>query len=80
MQAQLAPDVILYDLPPLLAGDDVTGFLPNLDCVLLVIGGGLTKPSEVTECERMLEDHCPLLGVVLNMDEGVSVKRYAYDQ
>ena len=64
----------------MLAGDDVTGFLPNLDCVLLVIGGGLTKPSEVTECERILEDnHCPLLGVVLNRGEGVNIRRYAYD-
>ena len=79
MQAQLQPDVILYDLPPMLAGDDVMGFLPNLDCVLMVIGGGLSKPAEVTECERMLEDHCPLLGVLLNMDEGASIERYAYD-
>ena len=80
MQAQLDPDVVLYDLPPMLSGDDVTGFLPNLDCVLLVIGGGLTRPSEVTECERLLEEHhCPLLGVVLNKGEGVNIKRYAYD-
>lgn len=79
MQAQLQPDVILYDLPPILAGDDVTGFLPNLDCVLLVIGGGITKPAEVTECERLLEDQCPLLGVLLNRGEGVSISRYAYD-
>lgn len=79
MQAQLAPDVILYDLPPMLAGDDVTGFLPNLDCVLLVVGGGLTRPADVAECERLLEDHCPLLGVVLNRGEGVNVRHYAYD-
>lgn len=79
MQAQLAPDVILYDLPPMLAGDDVTGFLPNLDCMLLVVGGGLSKPADVAECERLLEDHCPLLGVVLNRGEGVNVKHYAYD-
>ena len=80
MQAQLQPDVTIYDLPPMLAGDDVTGFLPNLDGVLLVVGGGLTKPVEVSECERLLADNdCPLLGVVLNKGEGVNIRRYAYD-
>ena len=30
------PDVIIYDLPPMLMSDDVMAFLPHLDCVLLV--------------------------------------------
>ena len=80
LQAQFEPDAVLYDLPPMLAGDDVMGFLPNLDGMLLVIGGGVTRPAEVAECERLLADNdCPLLGVILNKGEGVNIKRYAYD-
>lgn len=77
-QALLQPNVVIYDLPPMLACDDVMGFLPQLDCVLLVVGGGKTRASDVTECERMLADQSQLLGVVLNQAEGVSTRQYGY--
>ena len=77
-QELLKPDVVIYDLPPMLVCDDVMGFLPHLDCVLLIIGGGKTRAADVTECERMLADQTPILGVVLNNAEGVSTKQYGY--
>jgi Mrp family chromosome partitioning ATPase len=76
---RLAPDVVIYDLPPMLTGDDVLGFLPQLDCVLLVVGGGRTRPEQVTECERLLADQIHLLGVLLNQAEGANSSLYAYE-
>ncbi|MEM7683613.1 MAG: CpsD/CapB family tyrosine-protein kinase [Pseudomonadota bacterium] len=78
MHARLAPDIVIYDLPPMLAADDVLGFLPQLDCVLLVVGGGKTRPDEVTECERLLADQTHLLGVLMNKAEDASTSRYGY--
>lgn len=78
MHDLLAPDVVIYDLPPMLACADVMGFLPQLDCVLLVVGGGKTRASDVTECERLLGDQTQLLGVILNEAEGVSKSQYGY--
>lgn len=78
MRAKLAPNIIIYDLPPMLAADDVMGFLPQLDCVLLVVGGGTTRPDEITECERLLADQTHLLGVLLNKSEDANTSRYGY--
>ena len=78
MITQLAPNVVIYDLPPMLVCDDVMGFLPQLDCILVVIGGGLTKPSEITECENLLQDQCPILGMVLNRAERASAEKSQY--
>lgn len=78
MRAALNPALVIYDLPPMLSCDDVFGFLPQLDCVLLIVGGGTTKGSEVTECERLLADQTHLLGVLLNKADGASSVPYAY--
>ena len=69
MTEQFAPDVVLYDLPPALAFDDVIAFRPHFDCVLLVVGGGLTTAAEVREVHRRLGEDKPVLGVILNMAE-----------
>lgn len=78
MREVLTPDVEIYDLPPILACDDVMGFLPHVDCVLLVIGGGATRADEVAECERILSDQTHLLGVLLNKAEDPDPSQYGY--
>lgn len=78
LQARFAPDVVLYDLPPMLACDDVVGFLPQIDGLLLVIGGGITRADEVSKCERLIEQHGPLLGVIMNRAEDPAMERYTY--
>ena len=45
LRASLQPDVILYDLPPALACDDVIAFLPQVDGVLLVAAGGTARQT-----------------------------------
>lgn len=68
-QDLLIPNVTLYDLPPALTSDEVIAFLPQLDGVLLVVGGGTTTDDHIRDVERLLEDQIPLLGVVLNRAE-----------
>lgn len=73
-----APDVVLFDLPPALFYDDVIAARPLFDGVLLVVGGGLTTESEISEVERRLGDSMPVLGMVLNKAEGTDISRYTY--
>jgi len=60
--------VNLFDLPPMLPTDDTIAFLPQVDCVLLVVEDGSTKKSELEETLRLL-DRTALLGVVLNKSD-----------
>lgn len=67
LKAAFAPDVMLYDLPPMLMSDDAMAFLPHLDCMLLIAGAEKSSLDEVDKCERDLAENTNLLGVVLNM-------------
>lgn len=69
MLLHLEPEVVLYDLPPALGRDDVLSLKPHLDAVLVVTDGRHSSPAEIRACEAMLQDHIPILGVVLNRGE-----------
>ncbi len=66
VEASLAPDLMLFDLPPLIGRDDVLAFLPRVDGVLLVADGQRTLARDMTEAERLLKGRTTLVGVVLN--------------
>ena len=57
--------VIILDLPPILSSDDVIAILPQIDCVLLVAAVGLSKASEIEECNRHLQSS-DIIRIVLN--------------
>ncbi|WP_419410056.1 exopolysaccharide biosynthesis protein [Primorskyibacter sp. 2E107] len=78
IEEELAPDVVLFDLPPALYYDDVIAFRPLFDGVLLVVGGGITTEKEIKEVERRLGEETPLLGMVLNKAENTEVGKYQY--
>lgn len=78
MQSELGADLVLYDLPPALAMDDVLAFRPHLDCVLLVVGGGETRARDVREVQRRLGETLPILGVVMNKAEVDDEPGYSY--
>ena len=59
------PDIIVYDLPPMLQSDDAMAFLPQLDCVLLVAGAEKSRLDEVDKFEKDLAEQSNVLGVVL---------------
>jgi len=66
VRAQLQPDIMLFDLPPMLVSDDVLAFLPHLDCVLLIAAAERSRIDEIDKCEQDLAEHTNVLGVVLN--------------
>jgi capsular exopolysaccharide synthesis family protein len=69
--------IVLFDLPPMLASDDAMAVLPKMDCVLVIIGNGMSNKREIEECMR----HVPrdkLLGVVMNKAEGRPDQHYYY--
>lgn len=73
----MAPDVLLCDLPPMLANDDVLAFLPNVDCVILVVAAEYSTISEVDRCEQELSANTNVVGVVLNKCR-YTVDKYGY--
>lgn len=60
--------IIIFDLPPILAADDVLACIDYFDAALLVIEEGETKPDDVTKAMQMLAG-THLLGTVLNKAE-----------
>lgn len=74
----LGLDIVIYDMPPMLACDDVLSLLPEIDCILMVAGGGTTRAGEVERCAKLLEGKKPLLGVVLNEADDPGTERYYY--
>ena len=73
----LAPDVMLFDMPPMMRNDDVLAFAPLVDCVLLVAAAEASTIDEVDRCERELAEQTNVLGVVLNKCRYVTDK-YGY--
>jgi hypothetical protein len=67
--------VLVVDLPPVLAADDVMAVLPRIDCVLVVVGNGASTRKEIEETMRRLSN-THVLGVVLNKDEAPSQVNY----
>jgi len=59
----------VFDLPPVLVGDDVLAVSPELDAILLVVEEGRTKLGEV---QRVLDliPRDKLVGTVLNKSRG----------
>ncbi len=68
--------LVLFDLPPVLVGDDVVALSQNLDALLLVVADGKTQRRDLTRALALLED-VNILGVVLNMGTAVE-NQYDY--
>jgi protein-tyrosine kinase len=60
-----ARQIVLFDLPSVLAFDDARAFAPLIDCALLVVEEGETKVSDVRRALTRLES-TKILGIALN--------------
>ncbi|MDO8903158.1 CpsD/CapB family tyrosine-protein kinase [Hydrogenophaga sp.] len=67
--------IVLFDLPPVLAADDVMAILPRIDCVLMVVASGMSTEKEIEESMARLS-RANLLGVVLNKDKTPTSNAY----
>ena len=70
--------IVVYDMPPVLAHDDVLAFCPNVDAILLVVAQGKTERAALDKTMAVLSDY-EMLGIVLNMSGDLaSDSAYAY--
>ena len=60
--------LVIFDMPPILACDDVLAFSPYFDAALIVIGEGDTRRGDLERSLEVLKDK-PLLGTVLNRSD-----------
>jgi len=60
------PDIVIFDLPPMMVSDDNVAFLPTVDAGLLVSAADSTTVSQVDVCEKEMAELTNPLGVILN--------------
>ena len=65
LKARYPSRIVLFDLPPVLACDDVIAFAPYVDAALLVVEDGKTQENELKRAVELL-DSINILGTVLN--------------
>ena len=66
IEAAYKPDIVIFDLPSVLHGDDTRAFLKNADCALIVTRAHATRYSQFDITEREIAEHTNVLGVVVN--------------
>lgn len=81
IEATYAPDLMIFDMSPILIGGDTRAFLRNVDCALLVAAADRSTVKEIDVCEKEIAEHTNVLGVVLNQCRHVdeSTEYYGYD-
>ena len=57
--------IVIFDLPPILTGDDVISILPQMDAILLVAGVGTTSVAHIKECQKHIKS-TPVVRVLVN--------------
>lgn len=66
IEATYSPDIMIFDMPPMLVTDDAMAFASRVDCVLLVAAAEATTIKEIDTCEREIASQTNVMGVVLN--------------
>jgi capsular exopolysaccharide synthesis family protein len=75
LKARYPDRLVIYDLPPLLAGDDALVFLPRLDGCLLVVEERKTGAQELQRALDLLSD-AKLIGTILNKSQSENAHHY----
>lgn len=74
IQGDYKPDLMLFDMPPVLVSDETRGFLKQVDAVIIVAGAETSTVSQIDEVEREIAQYSNIAGIVLNkcrfMEEG----------
>lgn len=79
IEHQYQPDVMLFDMPPMLGSDDTHAFMQQVDCAILIAAAEGTALEQIDKCEKDLAAHVPVIGVVLNKCRYLEPARgYAY--
>ncbi len=68
MKARYHDRYVFFDFPPLLTVADAIAFIPQVDCVLLVVEAGRTPVQDINRALNLIPSE-KLLGLVLNKEE-----------
>ncbi len=66
VEADYAPDLMVFDMPPLRVSDDTVGFLAFVDCALIIAEAEQTPMTQVDITEKQVAEITNVAGVVLN--------------
>jgi protein-tyrosine kinase len=69
--------IVVFDMPPLLASDDVLAFSPHVDALLLVLAQGKTKRDDLVAARDLLQN-VNVVGAVLNQSSADVAPYYYY--
>lgn len=78
LAAELTRDpnrIVIYDMPPVLAADDMLAFSPNVDAVLFVVAESVTARTDVLKAYELL-DNLTIIGTVLNRSDEKTASYY----
>jgi capsular exopolysaccharide synthesis family protein len=75
LDAETPRRILIFDMPPMLAADDVLAFSPQLDGLLLVVAEGTTSRDQLRGAKEVLAE-MNVLGVVLNRSGERNDKAY----
>ena len=75
LKRNFRPRTVIFDMPPLLQGDEVLATLPKIDAVLLVTAVGVSTLHEIKACSRHLQA-TEVIRVVLNKSHETIKKHY----
>jgi len=65
ISAEAPRRIVIFDMPPLLASDDVLAFAPQVDGLLLVLAEGVSARASLEKSKQLI-GNTNLIGVVLN--------------
>jgi protein-tyrosine kinase len=77
LKSEYRSETIIFDLPPMLSGDDVIAILPQIDCALFVAAVGTTTVAEIKECSKHLQS-TEVIRFVVNKVPETSTDYYYY--
>lgn len=66
ISATYTPDIMLFDMPPLMASDDNFGFLQNVDAAIIMVAAEQTSMTQIDVAERQVAELTNVMGIVLN--------------
>ena len=66
IEANYQPNLMMFDMPPLMSNDDNYGFLKNVDCALIMAEADQTTIEQIDLAERQVAELTNVMGVVLN--------------
>ncbi len=67
--------IIVYDMPPVLAADDMLAFSPYVDAILVVVAEGITPRTDAMKVRELLAD-MNVIGTLLNRSDEKTAAYY----